>query len=205
MLQTALRNVIVTDVDECTYNGPIEAFRHDCSASARCVNTPGSFECRCPAGYEGDARAGGSGCVDSRPPRLACAGKGCSVMHFKAVSCVGIMSEDGRMKEILEGTDLGFVDTFLEMQKQNLCSAEDPCFTAFDETLEGRVDLTSEVKLGQMRAVERRERSILFELPYAVSDAAGNTAGPLSLSLLVEIIDVADHISGAFVSVRKET
>ena len=94
-------------------------------------------------------------------------------MHFKAVSCVGIMSEDGKMKEILEGTDLGFVDTFLEMQKDNLCTAEDPCFSAFDETLEGRVDLTSRVQLGKMTAISRTERSITFSLPYAVSDDAG--------------------------------
>jgi hypothetical protein len=33
----------------------------------------------------------------------------------------------------------------------------------------------------------------------------GNVAGPLNLVLEVSIIDVAEHISGAFVSVRKET
>ena len=137
------------------------------------MNTYGSFECKCPAGYEGDAKKGGVGCIDARPPQLSCVGKGCSVMHFKAVSCVGIMSEDGKMKEILEGTDLGFVDTFLEMQKDNLCTAEDPCFSAFDETLEGRVDLTSRVQLGKMTAISRTERSITFSLPYAVSDDAG--------------------------------
>jgi hypothetical protein len=109
------------------------------------------------------------------------------------------------MKEILEGTDLGFVDTFLEMQKGQLCSAADPCFAAFDETLEGRMDLTDSVVLGKLEAVARGERSITFILPYSVSDAAGNTAGPLNMTLEVVIIDVADHISGAFVSVRKET
>lgn len=126
-------------------------------------------------------------------------------MHFKAVSCVGIMSEDGRMKEILEGTDLGFVDTFLEMQKKNLCSAEDPCFAAYDETLDGRVDLTASVVLGKLQVISRKQRSILYALPYSVSDAAGNKAESLTLDLEVEIIDVAEHISGAFVSVRKET
>lgn len=137
------------------------------------MNTKGSFECKCPTGYDGDARLHGSGCVDNRPPFLACVGKGCDVMKFKAVSCVGIMSEDGSMKEILEGTDLGFVDTFLEMQKENLCTASDPCFTAHDETLEGRVDLSSEIKLGKMTTLSKSERTIFFSLPYSVSDAAG--------------------------------
>jgi hypothetical protein len=90
---TKTRTVIVNDVDECTYTGDVASFHHQCSATARCVNTYGSYDCLCPAGYEGDARFPGTGCTDSRPPQLACAGKGCSIMNFKAVSCVGIMSE----------------------------------------------------------------------------------------------------------------
>ena len=95
-------------------------------------------------------------------------------MYFKAVSCVGIMSADGSMKEILEGTDLGFVDTYLEMQKSQLCTQSDPCFVAYDETLGGRVDLTSHVQLGSMTAIERKERFITYSLPVSVSDAAGS-------------------------------
>lgn len=55
-------------------------------------------------------------------------------------------------------------------------------------------------------------RPLLFLLYYLCSYSTehnasflGNTAGPLNLTLEVAIIDVADHISGAFVSVRKET
>jgi hypothetical protein len=38
------------DVNECYLK------THDCHADARCVNTPGSFLCRCVAGFKGDGR-----------------------------------------------------------------------------------------------------------------------------------------------------
>ena len=34
------------DIDECT-NGP-----NDCDVNFECVNTPGSFTCECPTGFE---------------------------------------------------------------------------------------------------------------------------------------------------------
>lgn len=71
------------------------------------------------------------------------------------------------------GTDLGFVDTFLDMQKNSLCSAEDPCFTAYDDTIGGRVDLTDSIQLGKLTAVSRGPRYITFALPFFVSDSAG--------------------------------
>lgn len=126
-------------------------------------------------------------------------------MKFKAVSCVGIMSEDSKLKQILEGTDLGFVDTFLELQKETLCSSDDPCFSAYDESTDGRIDLTHSVVFGRISAVSRTDRHITYILPCSVADPAGNSANPLNLTLEVTIIDVADHISGAFVSLRKET
>ena len=32
----------------------------------------------------------------------------------------------------------------------------------------------------------------------------GNAAGPLNLTLEVELVDVKDHLSGALISVRKQ-
>jgi hypothetical protein len=68
---------------------------------------------------------------------------------------------------------LGFVDAFLEMQKETLCSVQDPCFVAFDDTPEGRIDLSSNVNLGKITAELRDDRHIRFLLPYSVSDANG--------------------------------
>ena len=38
--------VYAADINECT------AARPPCSGIADCVNTPGSFQCSCPAGYK---------------------------------------------------------------------------------------------------------------------------------------------------------
>jgi hypothetical protein len=119
-------------------------------------------------------------------------------MKFKAVSCVGIMSEDSKLKQILEGlmkqtyrsitadisvfvplyigTDLGFVDTFLELQKETLCSSDDPCFTAYDESTDGKIDITSNVVFGRITPIARADRHITYSLPCSVSDPAGSSS-----------------------------
>jgi hypothetical protein len=48
---------VCVDIDEC------DAGLDDCISLSACVNTPGSFGCRCPTGQLGDARAGGAGCL----------------------------------------------------------------------------------------------------------------------------------------------
>lgn len=42
------RIVHVTDIDECALG------IHKCSIQAECINTPGSYECKCKPGFEGD-------------------------------------------------------------------------------------------------------------------------------------------------------
>ncbi len=42
--------VCSTDIDEC------EAETYKCAANAKCVNTAGSYTCRCGEGFKGDGK-----------------------------------------------------------------------------------------------------------------------------------------------------
>ena len=44
------KRCLISDIDECV------ASTHDCAKEARCVNKPGSFECTCREGYQGDGK-----------------------------------------------------------------------------------------------------------------------------------------------------
>ena len=39
------RTVVVQDVNECTYTGPVDALKHTCAEGTTCANTVGSFTC----------------------------------------------------------------------------------------------------------------------------------------------------------------
>ena len=43
-----------SDIDECSTLNP---------CNGTCQNLPGSFNCACPKGYEGDGRKDGTGCT----------------------------------------------------------------------------------------------------------------------------------------------
>ncbi|XP_039023318.1 putative wall-associated receptor kinase-like 16 [Hibiscus syriacus] len=43
------------DINECETISP-------CNGTARCTNLPGTYNCSCPVGYEGDGRKNGTGC-----------------------------------------------------------------------------------------------------------------------------------------------
>jgi hypothetical protein len=142
-------------------------------------------------------------------------------MAFRAVSVVGIMSVDAStsdlLKEINELTDYQFVSTFLEKNKHLLCSPSDPCFFAYDQTLTGTVDLTSRVIMHNLVSTNITDRQITYSVPYSVVDDAGGTsyrfhhqlhlgnlAGPLNLTLHVELVDIKDHLSGNLISLPRQ-
>eukprot|EP00602_Paraphysomonas_sp_CaronLab_P007154 CAMPEP_0185032850 /NCGR_PEP_ID=MMETSP1103-20130426/21335_1 /TAXON_ID=36769 /ORGANISM="Paraphysomonas bandaiensis, Strain Caron Lab Isolate" /LENGTH=725 /DNA_ID=CAMNT_0027568907 /DNA_START=27 /DNA_END=2204 /DNA_ORIENTATION=+ len=203
---TKTRKVIVSDIDECTYTGTNDRYRHKCSREAKCVNTNGGYYCACLPGYEGDGMltSRGSGCRDVRPPVLTCAGKGCAPIPFRAVSVAGIMSPETGIRHMEEGMDVSFIDRFLEKNKGGLCTSSSPCFHSYDETAFGVEDLTSRVKLGAVVQVENTERQMIFAVPCSVADDAGNQAQILNLTLAVEMVNVMDHLSGALIAVPKQ-
>jgi len=45
----------VLDINECMES-------HDCVKGAKCVNFPGSYQCLCPKGYNGDGKKDGTRC-----------------------------------------------------------------------------------------------------------------------------------------------
>lgn len=45
-----LQNIFFTDIDECA------AGTFGCDANAECINTKGSYNCFCKAGYQGDGK-----------------------------------------------------------------------------------------------------------------------------------------------------
>jgi hypothetical protein len=96
------RQVIVLDFDEClaARNNSVAV---GCHQMAACVNLPGSFTCKCPAGTSGDGFVptqftlykptgyeGGTGCRDHCPPEISLHG---GIKKFHACACDGLNCE----------------------------------------------------------------------------------------------------------------
>ena len=90
------RAVVVADVDECAAPRAHECGElvDHCVAAAACVNTVGSYTCRCPPNHPGDGMWNGTGCQDATPPRLTCVGVGCAPKRF-AATVQELVSLDG--------------------------------------------------------------------------------------------------------------
>ena len=50
MSSSVFSNIIFADLEECATN------THNCDVNADCVNTVGSYSCKCRAGYTGDGQ-----------------------------------------------------------------------------------------------------------------------------------------------------
>lgn len=200
-IKAVTRTVVVEDVDECTYTGKHPRFYHRCANASVCVNTIGSYECKCPDGYEGDGLKDAVGCVDVRPPTLACAGAGCHPKLFRAADIHGLISDDRQYVEV-NISDFGWINdklskifedgkaSGLDLFCETTATVEEPCFTAYDDiVVDGlpiRVNLTPKITMSSLELPTHVEHeaapfrvnvtTLRFKVIYSVADAANNTA-----------------------------
>jgi len=188
---TIIRDVIVIDVDECTYTGPIDQFRHKCVPDiANCINTEGSYSCRCKPGYIGDGYINGSGCLDSVPPVITCVGQGCEPLRFQVCDSKGLLSSTGRVLVLDDSLSYNFIDAELRKTGNFCLPHEYPCFHAFDETAYGTVDLTSRIQQGPFELFSQDSNIWIFRVPFNVIDDDGNYAEPVFRYIEVIKVDI---------------
>lgn len=199
--RTVTRTVIVDDVNECTYDGKYNRFRHRCSKYATCHNVIGTYSCRCPDGYEGDGRQDGVGCIDVHPPTIACSGAGCYPKLFRAADIHGLVSEDRQYVDV-NRSDLSWINQRIQkIFDDSQVSGKDlfcetavigkPCFVAFDHVIlengtKHKVDLTPNITVLKLDLPSRMEfasgrfevnsTTIRFGVTYKVVDASNNVA-----------------------------
>lgn len=196
---TAERIIHVVDVDECTYDGSVKMFQHNCHGVSQCRNIdcfdlepnengdlPPGFECTCPPGYEPD---GAGDCVDRRPPSLECKTKGCETVYLSLVKGFGAVGY------ITDSDGIQWLDNLPEFEDQitdddilSLIESFQPDMIAFDAVVtrgEDGVLSTHTVDLDNIvpgKPVRRRdlerEESLeqIWLRSYRVSDDANNEA-----------------------------
>lgn len=187
--------------------------RCDIDAGAKCTNTVGSYACECPKFTTGDGflsgssfmedatpdgYQGGTGCRDTSKPVIEL--KGPNPKIFKICPCGGIKGvmgdntgdDDGLLEAQREHYESDIKDMIKATQGAELCATHDntrprpgTCANAYDETYEGKVDLSSRVKIGD--PVKRSD--LHWSIPYYVKDKAGNEAKPVWRDVVVEEVD----------------
>ncbi|CAM9237641.1 unnamed protein product [Discosporangium mesarthrocarpum] len=215
---TKRRDVFVADVDECTYQGKQQEFRHQCTPElATCRNTHGSYECLCAEGYTGDGLVTGTGCVDTTSPKLTCKGKGCEVAKFRACNCMGMVSSTGGARRLFsDALDPAFIEASILELGGDLCGAEartvpeeedtakpglprsnglETCFEASDEVFgKPAVDLTGRITRGKLEKDPDAAGNMTWRVPHNVDDA-GNAAATVYYRIEVEAVDVLENLS----------
>jgi hypothetical protein len=205
------------DVDKYRDSCPELVPQCDTKNGARCVNTIGSYTCQCPRFTTGDGFQqnisfedhespdgflGGTGCRDTSRPVISLVGPNPRV--FRVCECGGIAGLSGRKK--------GEFDLKLKSQQQEqygndikelvrstagaeLCATPskphpDPseCISAYDETYQGKVNLSKKVSVGE----PVQKSSLLWSVPYNVQDEAGNAAETVWRDIVVEEVELSE-------------
>jgi len=211
------RKVIIDDVNEC--DQPIDRFATSCPALvpqcdplATCVNTIGSYECKCPEYMTGDgfrsgdlpfeppSYNGGTGCVDKHKPIITLHGPNPKV--FPVCSCTGVNGVLSKRRTHNDDRDLHrsqqglYHNDIKELIKNSggaeLCASHTSprpnmteCVQAYDQRHDGKVDLSGKVHVGD----PEQKSALRWSVPYNVRDAAGNDAITVWRDVVVEEVE----------------
>jgi len=178
------RYVDVLDVDECTLPKEMAekcpACKHRCSKEATCVNTIGSYTCKCPYCMQGDGYESGTGCTDSCAPVITVPE---APFYFRVVKCRGLLG-DLPCKVDYEGE----LNTLVRQSGgKALCSSGNLCFHATDNSGFTTLDVTERVVLGPAIPLDStKPGEYIFSVPYDVIDAAGNAAKTVFRKVIIQ-------------------
>eukprot|EP00547_Thalassionema_nitzschioides_P013779 CAMPEP_0194246210 /NCGR_PEP_ID=MMETSP0158-20130606/14660_1 /TAXON_ID=33649 /ORGANISM="Thalassionema nitzschioides, Strain L26-B" /LENGTH=920 /DNA_ID=CAMNT_0038982061 /DNA_START=43 /DNA_END=2805 /DNA_ORIENTATION=- len=221
------RNVEVTDIDECSLNiahyqemCPSLVPQCDVEAGAKCVNTIGSYKCRCPEHTNGDgfktissditppgSYQGGTGCMDTSKPVIEILGPNPKVL--KVCKCGGITGIMGGGRENRSATnDDGqlcaqqrskYGDNLKTLIKSTM--GAELCATHHQPSPHPSecVRATDQTYKGKLDITSRVEIGDPVEksqqhwsVPYNVVDEAGNKAATAWRDVVVEEVDIFD-------------
>lgn len=206
---TTTREVEIIDVDECTYDGDDEDFKHTCVGFATCNNQPcgvpglknSGFTCVClDEGYEDD---GNNGCEDKRPPIMECENSqsNCGFKHLWVMKGAGAVLDEVGTPVVYyddESDDVNWLSETISKIQIPALKAKDmiPSKEGDDEA----IDLTQSIRKG---VLTNYEKDGLWIQPFYVTDASGNEA-TFNVQFTVTVI-TADMIAHLLPQVVIET
>lgn len=145
--------------------------------------------------------AGGTGCVDVTPPELRLLGPNPRVLRLERCDQVTLLSRFGGAKPtdqfsdaFLQATDVQVAD-LAARAPHVLCDQLPSCAEASDlGPLPGQtVDLSHRVSVGAPARVEADATTLVYNVPYSVTDDAGNTA-TTHRRLVLKLLSLGDDV-----------